>query len=63
VDCVLTGAPPVVGVLLGPGGSRRLERGVLRVRRPEDAAVVVEEQRARTAGADVDAQDGNDAVS
>jgi len=63
VDCLLRGAPPVVGVLLGPGGSRRFERRVLRVRRPEDGAVVVEKERARTAGADVDAQDGNDAVS
>ena len=55
--------PPVVGILLGPGGSRRSERGVVRRRRPEQAAVVVEDQGARAARADVDAENRNGRIS
>jgi hypothetical protein len=54
-DRLLTGAPPVIRILLRPGRLRRGERGVLRRRRSEQRAVLAEEQRASPAGADVDA--------
>jgi hypothetical protein len=54
-DRLLTGAPPVVGILLGPGGARRRERRVVRRCRGEEGASLVQQQRARTARADVDA--------
>jgi hypothetical protein len=52
---LLTGAPPVGRVLLGPGRARRCERRVIGGRRREERAAVVEDQRTRAAGADVDA--------
>ena len=55
-DRLLAGAPPVAGILLGPCRPRRRERRVVRGRRREQRAVVVEEQRAGTARADVDAR-------
>ena len=51
--------PPVVGVLLGPAGARRTKRGVVPRLRPEEHAVVAQDQRARSAGADIDAQNRN----
>jgi hypothetical protein len=50
-----TGAPPIVGILLRPAGLRRMERGVIGRRRSQPPAVVVDEQRARTARTDVEA--------
>ena len=60
-DRLLAGPPPVVGILLGPGGSWRRERGVVPRLGPEQAAVVVEDQGARAARADVDAENRNGA--
>jgi hypothetical protein len=54
-DRLLTRAPPVGRILLGPGGARRRERCVVGRGRGDQVAVVVEDQRAGTARADVDA--------
>jgi hypothetical protein len=56
-DRLLRRPPPVVRILLGPAGSRRTERGVVPRLRSEERAVLAHDQRARAAGADVDAQD------
>ena len=58
-DRELAGAPPVVGILLGPGRTRRGERLMVGRCRRDDPAIVVDEHRARTARADVDAEDGH----
>jgi len=58
----LAGAPPVVGILLRPRGLRRGERGVVGGLRREQAARLVEDQRARAGGADIDAQNWNSAL-
>jgi hypothetical protein len=58
----LAGAPPVVRILLRPGGLRRGERGVVGGPRREQPAILVENQRARPAGANVDAQYWNSAL-
>ena len=54
-DRLLTRSPPVVGILLGPGRLRRREWHVVRRRRRQHSPVLMKEQRARPAGADVDA--------
>jgi hypothetical protein len=55
MDRLLTGAPPVAGILLGPAVARRREGSVIGRCRREEGAVLVEQQRASTARADVDA--------
>jgi len=54
-------APPVARVLLGPAWLRTGEVGVLFCARSEDTAVLVENDGARSTGADVNAEDGNTA--
>jgi hypothetical protein len=55
------GAPPVAGILLCPAGLRAGELSVLFGARGEDRPAPVEDNRAGSAGADVDAEDGNTA--
>jgi len=55
----LCGAPPVGWFLLGPCWPRRRERNVTRGRRRNDVASGVNDNRARAAGADVDAENRN----
>ena len=51
------GAPPVFGLLFGPGRLRRRERRVLDRRRRDDSTVFVDDDDTRTARSDVDAED------
>jgi hypothetical protein len=52
---LLTGTPPVLRILFRPGRLRRRERRVIRGRGREEGAVLAQQQRARTARADVNA--------
>jgi hypothetical protein len=53
------GAPPIARILFGPTGARRCERRVLLDAGAENAAVRVDDQGARSAGAHVDAENLN----
>lgn len=55
------GAPPVAGILLGPAGHWAGEVGVLFRARGEHCTVFIENESARSAGSDVDAEDWNTA--
>jgi hypothetical protein len=50
-----SGAPPIARILLGPTGFGAGEVGVFFCARGEDGAVIVENDGASSAGADVDA--------
>jgi len=54
-DRFLTRAPPIGGILLGPGRARRGKGCVIRGGGSQETAVISDNQRARTAGADVNA--------
>ncbi len=56
------GTPPVAGILFCPAGLRTGEIGVLFGARGEDRAALVEDNRAGSTGADVDAK-GRDNAS
>jgi hypothetical protein len=57
------GAPPVGGILFGPGGARRRKRLMLGGTGSENGAVFRYEDGARSAGSDIDAKDRNRFVS
>jgi hypothetical protein len=56
-------APPIARILFGPTGARRCERGVLFDAGAEDAALCVDDESARAAGADVNSENVNGRVS
>jgi hypothetical protein len=55
----MRGPPPVVGILLGPRRARGSERRVVARSRGQQCAVFSDDDGARAAGADVDAEDRN----
>jgi hypothetical protein len=59
-DRLLRGAPPVGRLLFGPRGARRRKGRMAGRRRRENAPRRVNDDGARTAGADVEAEDRND---
>jgi hypothetical protein len=52
----LAGFPPIVRILLGPTASRRCKRLVFVDSRCDDRAAFVDQQGARSPGADIDPQ-------
>jgi hypothetical protein len=58
-NCQTAGSPPVVRMLLGPADLRRGKRGVLLGGGRDDMTLLIDDQRARAAGSNIDAENVN----